>query len=133
MELRNALNEFREKETIKKFGLSCLKNSGPGLIMPDAVLKRIVDCAHMRKIGNKDDLQIETRWSRVESFADNILALIKTHCDPSIASKAPKQVQHSADSTVPRPFKVVTCSRCHQQGHTSTFFHNVLIYISSHS
>jgi hypothetical protein len=59
MELRNALNEFREKETIKKFGLSRLKNSGPGLIMPDAVLKRIVDCAHMQKIGNKDDLQIK--------------------------------------------------------------------------
>ncbi|KIM75556.1 hypothetical protein PILCRDRAFT_13474 [Piloderma croceum F 1598] len=92
MELCNALNEFREKETIRKFGLSRLKNSGPGLIMPDAVLKRIVDCAHMQKIGNKDDLQIETRWSRVESFADNILALIKTHCDPSIASKAPKQL-----------------------------------------
>ncbi|KIM86617.1 hypothetical protein PILCRDRAFT_4530, partial [Piloderma croceum F 1598] len=91
MELRNALNEFREKETIRKFGLSRLKNSGPGLIMPDAVFKWIVNCAHMQKIGNKDDLQIETRWSRVESFADNILALIKTHCDPSIASKAPKQ------------------------------------------
>lgn len=122
MELCNALNEFREMETIKKFGLSRLKNSGPGLIMPDAVLKRIVDCAHMQKIGNKDDLQIETRWSRVESFADNILALIKTHCDPSIASKAPKQVQTPTDTMAPHPFKAVTCSRCHQQGHNSTFF-----------
>ena len=59
MELRNALNEFREKETIKKFGLSRLKNSGPGLIMPDAVLKRIVDCAHMQKIGNKDIFKLK--------------------------------------------------------------------------
>ena len=123
MKLHNALNEFREKQTIKKFGLSCLKNSGPGLIMPDAVLKRIVDCAHMLKIENKEDLQIKTRWSCAEAFADNILALIDTHCDPSVAPKAAKQVQGSADTATVTTFKVMTCSRCHQQGHNSKSFH----------
>lgn len=125
MELRNALNEFRENQTIKKFGLSRLKNSGPGLIMPDAVLQRIVDCAHMLKIRSKEDLQIETRWSRTELFADDILALIDVHRDPSAAPKPPiqqMQPEASADSSTPAPFRVVTCSRCHMQGHNSTFF-----------
>ena len=56
MELHDALNEFQENQTIKKFGLSHLKHSGPGLIMPNAALQRIIDCAHMLKIRSKDDL-----------------------------------------------------------------------------
>ena len=125
MELRRALHDFREQQTIKKFGLSRLKNSGPGLIMSDAILKRIVDCAHMLKIRNKDDLQIETRWSCVEAFADDVLALIDAHRDPSIVPKASTPQIHgpASNSATLMPFKVVMCSRCHQQGHNSKFSH----------
>jgi cytochrome c553 len=122
MKLRDALNEFRKNQTIKKFGLSRLKNSGPGLIMPNAVLQCIVDCVHMLKIRSKDDLQIETRWSRTDVFVDAILALIEAHRDPTMAPKAPiQQIQASTDSTASS--KVVTCSCCHQQGHNSMFCH----------
>ena len=85
MGLRDALNDFREQETIKKFGKSQLKNSGPGLIMPNDILKRIVDCVHAQKITNKDDLQLETHWSCVDLFADTVLAIIDMCCRPSPA------------------------------------------------
>jgi hypothetical protein len=39
MNLRNALNNFCEEETIKKFGKLGLKNSGPGLIMRNNILQ----------------------------------------------------------------------------------------------
>src|ERR1700676_4116814 len=73
MSLHDALNEFCEQETIKKFGLSRLKNSGPGLIMPNEVLERIVDCAHEQKIMTKEHLQLKTHWSHVNTFVDAVL------------------------------------------------------------
>jgi hypothetical protein len=39
LNLRDALHRFRQQETIKKFGHSGLKNSGPGLTMPNEVLQ----------------------------------------------------------------------------------------------
>ena len=79
----------------------------------------------MLKICNKYNLQIETRWSRVEAFTDDILALIDTHCDPSIVPKASTPQIHgpASNSATLIPFKVVMCSCCHQQGHNSKFSH----------
>ena len=93
--------------------------------MSDAILKQIVDCAHMLKIHNKNDLQIETWWSHVEVFADDILALINAYCDPSIVSKASTPQIHgpASNSATLMPFKVIMCSHCHQQGHNNKFSH----------
>src|SRR5882762_8009475 len=84
MNLRNALNNFCEEETIKKFGKLGLKNSGPGLIMRNNILQRIVDCTHAQKIINKDHLQLETHWTHVDLFADAVLAIINICRHPSL-------------------------------------------------
>jgi hypothetical protein len=68
--LCDALNEFCEQETIKKFGLSWLKNSRPGLIMPNEVLKQIINCVDEQKITTKEHLQLETCWSHVDTLLD---------------------------------------------------------------
>jgi hypothetical protein len=111
MELRAALDNFRRQETIRKFGLSRLKNSGPGLIMPNAILKRIVDCAHAMKINSKEDLQLETQWSRANIYSEEILTLIKIHHAP------PEPVPASTSCT--EPAGRTKCSRCGQKGHNS--------------
>ena len=79
----------------------------------------------MLKICNKDDLQIETQWSRVEAFTDDVLALIDAHRDPSIVPKASTPQIHGpgSNSATLMPFKVVMCSHCHQLGHNSKFSH----------
>lgn len=50
--------------------------------MPNDTLDRIVDCAHHRKIQTPQDLKRETKWSKSEQFADDIIALIQKHAVP---------------------------------------------------
>ena len=68
MNLRNALHEFRKEKTIEKFGCACLRDTGPGIIMADDVLFRILDCAHFNVIETPEQLAKETRWSRVSDY-----------------------------------------------------------------
>ncbi|KZP14844.1 P-loop containing nucleoside triphosphate hydrolase protein [Athelia psychrophila] len=67
MELRKALHQFRKDETIKVFNLVTLKNIGPSIILSNALLDRIVDCAHVRKISTIDHLKHETQWNRADA------------------------------------------------------------------
>ena len=123
MGLRDALNDFREQETIKKFGKSQLKNSGPGLIMPNDILKRIVDCVHAQKITNKDDLQLETRWSHVDLFADTVLAIINMCCHPSPAPGVANYDSSALTATIKRVLKVgqSRCGACGEVRHNSAY------------
>lgn len=118
MELCEALDHFREQQTIEQFGLSRLKNTGPSVIMSNAVLKRIVDCAHAGKIKSKDDLQLETRWSRASTFADTILSLITTHCPAPSLAPLPVDLLAPALSNVV-PTRIHTCGACGEKGHNS--------------
>jgi hypothetical protein len=113
MELHAALDHFRKQETINKFSLSRLKNSGPGLIMPTVILKRIVDCVHAMKINPKEDLQLETRWSRANLYGDEILALIKVHC--------PIPMLGLVNISGTEPAGRTKCSRCGQKCHNSEY------------
>jgi len=123
MSLRDALNEFREQETIKKFGKSRLKNSGPGLIMPNDILKRIVDCVHAQKITGKDDLQLETRWSRVDLFTDAVLAIIDMCRRPSLTSSAANGNASTIMTSVKKAPKIgkSRCGACGELGHNSMY------------
>jgi ATP-dependent DNA helicase RecQ len=131
--LRDALNEFREQETVKKFGKSRLKNSGPGLIMPNDILKRIIDCVHAQKITNKEDLQHETRWSRIDQFADAVLAIIDTCRRPSSSSSLTPEAASSV-STATNTKKVPKigkshCGACGEVGHNSECQYSLFGYI----
>lgn len=82
MDLRDALHEFRKQATIKKFGRSTLKDLGPGAIMPNAILERIVDCSHSGKITGPESLGKETHWTGATEYGADVVALIKKHCPP---------------------------------------------------
>jgi len=129
MSLRDALNEFCEQETIKKFGLSRLKNSGPELIMPNKVLEWIIDCVHEQKIMTKEHLQLETHWSHVNTFADVVLAIINMcHCRPSVAgTSVPGAASGDSSTVTTNPKKAPTigksrCGACGELGHNSTYY-----------
>lgn len=54
--LRIALLDWRDEKTEKEFGRAHLHNLGGMLVMPNAILDHIVDCAHHFKIDTKEDL-----------------------------------------------------------------------------
>jgi hypothetical protein len=80
MDLATALHEFRRQKTIEKFGRASLRNHGPGAIMGNDILDRIVDCAHAGRISSKEELRKETRWAGVNDYGDEVLSLIQAHC-----------------------------------------------------
>jgi hypothetical protein len=123
MNLRDALNKFCEQETIKRFGKSRLKNSGPGLIMPNDILSRIVDCVHAQNITSKEDLHFETHWSRVDLLADAVLAIIDICRRPSIILVATNEGLPAMDANVKKVPKVgkSRCGACGEVGHNSVY------------
>ncbi|KAF8961254.1 hypothetical protein BDZ97DRAFT_1621327, partial [Flammula alnicola] len=64
IQLRNALEDWREAATEQHYGYSSLVDFGGTLVMPTDVLNQIVVCAHFGKITTKDDLAKETRWDK---------------------------------------------------------------------
>ncbi|CAK5275042.1 unnamed protein product [Mycena citricolor] len=78
-ELQDALHTFRKNKTMEVFGKASLRNHGPGSIMSDEVLKRIVDCAHFHKLRTPDDLARETQWQRTNDDGDLVLSLVALH------------------------------------------------------
>jgi hypothetical protein len=92
-EFQEALHDWRELEEKTKdvYGWACLKDYGPCLIMPNAILDRIVDCVHHRKIQTPQDLKRETGWTESERFWDDIVMLIQGHATPLLISERSSQ------------------------------------------
>ncbi|KAH7917314.1 P-loop containing nucleoside triphosphate hydrolase protein [Leucogyrophana mollusca] len=138
--LVDALEDWREAATTALYGTAHLYDLGPGLVMPDFVLDRIVQCAHFFKIQSAADLQKETRWSGAEKHGNEVVALILRVCPaPVILStpftSAPLQrlgpghsasVNPVAPTTLNRSTPVAGtvkrrnwCSACKQEGHNA--------------
>ncbi|KAJ7088148.1 hypothetical protein C8R44DRAFT_959124, partial [Mycena epipterygia] len=111
--------------TITKFGCAVLKNRGPGEVMPNEVLQRIVDCANFAKIGSTDQLVRETRWVGATEFGAAVVALIQEHrvipVTPALLTSTPLAVR-SNDSETPffRSIQARKCSKCHTAGHIAS-------------
>ena len=73
IQLRNALDEFRTTETEWKYGRANLINIGPSLVLPDAVLSRLIDCARVHKLSSTADIARETWWVGSEEYGEAIL------------------------------------------------------------
>ncbi|KIJ18399.1 hypothetical protein PAXINDRAFT_71362 [Paxillus involutus ATCC 200175] len=71
-----AAEDWREEKTKQMHGESHLTDLGPGLVMPNTVLDRIVACAHHCKIKTTDDLCKETHWSSTDCFGTEVVALV---------------------------------------------------------
>ena len=119
MELQNALHDFRKTRTLEHFGCAHLHNTGPGVIMADDVLQRIVDCTHFYLIKMTAQLAKETHWSGSEEFGDAILDLIKLHHPKPIAGPPLASV---TNGPLPAPIPLIKprrCKACKQEGHIS--------------
>ncbi|KIJ10665.1 hypothetical protein PAXINDRAFT_85694, partial [Paxillus involutus ATCC 200175] len=75
-----AAEDWREEKTKQMHRESHLTDLGPGLVMPDTVLDRIVACAHHCKIKTTDDLCKEIHWSSTDHFGTEVVALDTCGC-----------------------------------------------------
>jgi hypothetical protein len=109
---------------MEKFGRSVLKNARPGVIMPNAILDCIVDCAHYGKIQNINELTRETHWNYSNEYGEDILTLIYvSHPPPPSPVNNPPQSSMTAPS-LNQELKVVkqrVGSRCQSIGHIGEF------------
>ncbi|KAF8150233.1 P-loop containing nucleoside triphosphate hydrolase protein [Crassisporium funariophilum] len=132
LSLRNALHTFRRNTTITKFGRATLMDMGPGVIMSDAVLRRIVDCTHDHKIDSLASLSKETRWLNAQAYSDEVIMLINKHCPkpapPPLLVSTPLQsmqlpasaalpLENSASSTTQKTRK---CGKCGSTSHIAS-------------
>ncbi|KII90675.1 hypothetical protein PLICRDRAFT_697180 [Plicaturopsis crispa FD-325 SS-3] len=142
MALRDDLNEFREEQTITRFGRAHFRNLGPGEIMSDEVLKDIVDFAHHQKIATKEELEKETKWQRVEEYGSKVLQLIARHCTVpppppphstsassshtplqprrAVTNNGPPMDHTGAELTPAKAKRVHSCKACGASGHIAS-------------
>ncbi len=120
MDLKHALHQWRVSKVIEEYGQGGLSSFGPGIVMPNETLSRVIACVHNSKIKDIQDLQRETKWCGVEDYGQEILDIIK-QLRPST----------SALTTTPLPMpdltkagskskRVSRCGACGQEGHNRT-------------
>lgn len=78
-QLREALCNWRAKKTAIEFSMSHLADIGPSLVLPNAILDRIVICAQVHKISTVEQLRKETRWTESVRYSEEILGIIQLY------------------------------------------------------
>lgn len=76
MALSQALNAWRQKATVDRYGLAVFRDVGSALVLNDRLLERLVDCAHHGKIRTMEDLRREVEWSLVEELGPEVVRII---------------------------------------------------------
>ncbi|KAF7348212.1 p-loop containing nucleoside triphosphate hydrolase protein [Mycena sanguinolenta] len=126
MNLRDALHAFRRAATITKYSRVVLKDSGPGVVMSNEILERIVDCAHHFKIQSVEQLTRETRWAFASEFGMAVVDLIKEHRPwpeppPAPETSTPLAPRNNNDETpTGRSIQVRKCSKCQASDHIAS-------------
>ncbi|KAI0694634.1 hypothetical protein BC835DRAFT_1306252 [Cytidiella melzeri] len=125
MELKESLHQWRTAKTIEKYGHGGLADFGPGVVIPDAMLARIVDCAHHGKIESTEDLVRETKWAGVEVYGDEVLQLIRQVHPPArppafttVELRDSRTSDSTPEVTALAPKAQRKCGACRQTGHT---------------
>ena len=80
-DLRTALDQYRLARAKADFGPAAACHFRPGLVLPDVILSRLVDCARARKIGSVADIRRETKWPAplVAKYGEEVLNIIKQY------------------------------------------------------
>lgn len=143
MDLRDALDAFREAKTIAIFGLANLRDLGPSLIMSNDVLERIIDCSRARKISSREELVKETRWHRAAEDGEEILTIVRSH-QPQIAPlpsilliSSPLRPRPEVINDVLPPSALLPpkkrnkCKQCKAEGHIGKFSPSCCLYLPS--
>ncbi|KAI0037860.1 hypothetical protein FA95DRAFT_1354181 [Auriscalpium vulgare] len=116
MALRKALHAFRRARTVALFDAAILRSYGPGIIMPNAILERIVDAAHVHQIMDVDDLIEVTHWDRAADRGADIIEIINTHVPlPPATPSEPLQAGYAIEAVAPNAADSTERPRQHQQ------------------
>jgi hypothetical protein len=138
--LKVALLHWRFEQATIKFGPVIVRTYGSKLFISDDMLDRLVLCAQNQKVQDVAQIIKETSWKadRAHEFGASLISLLLAHfplpviplppaIQPAFASG---NLTASASSNIvgpllPRPQRktatVRTCSKCHQEGHISTY------------
>lgn len=82
-ELRDALNHWRFQKVTEEYGSAYASDLGGSLVMPNAIMDRIVDCAHYGLIKSTDEMMWETHWIYSKSWGVEVLEILRTHAPPA--------------------------------------------------
>lgn len=124
MSLKDELCSWRREAAIAKFGAGNVRMLGPGLIMANSVVERIVNAAHYLKINDIDDLRKESQWEGSAEHAAEVVELICKLRPSTALVTTPLQLRQANSSTsgIPLVKKMIHCSQCGQVGHNGMSF-----------
>ena len=80
--LSQALNAWRQRVTVEKYGEAILRDVGSSLVLPNELLERLVDCSHYGKITNMEQLGKEVDWILADEYGPEVVRLIMDVCPP---------------------------------------------------
>ena len=137
--LKAALIQWRHETALQRLGPAVVRSYGAKVFISDQIIERLVVCAHAFKLAGVDSIVRETGWRKdqAEEHGATILEVIYAHIPlpvpPPIAptgsaNSAPHtaQVKHDAGPTTCKR-RLATCSKCHQEGHISTYYLSLLV------
>jgi hypothetical protein len=121
------LDDFQFQTTERKYGHGALDMMGSGLVMSDEVLKRIVLCAHYRKIESVEELIRETRWIGAREYFNDIRGLVEIHSPPPknapLTTRVPLDIRRQGGASggltaaEPKRRSPNHCGKCKELGH----------------
>ena len=74
-----SLEAWRKQKTEQVFGSAYLHDYGGSLILPRALLDKIVDRAYAGKLSSLKDLARETQWRRAGEYGSEVLRIVRQH------------------------------------------------------
>lgn len=137
-ELRQALLQWRNEETVKLHGSTVLHAYGGSVILPIETMKRIIHCAHAGIISTPEEFRREVmapaEW--IDMYVGSILPIVQEVYPPPSAASLSPPASSTAQTRPPAPHagttaentgsapqlnkrKAATCGKCGQVGHIS--------------
>ena len=119
------LHNWRKQKAISVYGWAHFNDFGAAIIMPNAILDRIIDSAHHHKIQTVQDLKRETAggWTDAEKFGDEVVGIVRAHAPTPFAASPLRPltaaVTHPIGGSSTRKNK---CSACNHEGHNGNVF-----------
>ncbi|CDO76692.1 hypothetical protein BN946_scf184975.g1 [Trametes cinnabarina] len=130
IKLRDGLHALRRENTVRLFGLSHLDELGPGAVMSDEILKRIIDCARVYKLRDIEALYRETKWHRAHELGEAVLRLVHevypapvplAPVDAALSGREMLDAHQQSSSSKSGPSRIQRrCSACGAFGHIKT-------------
>lgn len=135
-DLRADLIRWRRETALQNLGPAIVRTYGAKVFISDQIVERLVVCAHARKLAGVDDVVRETGWRRdqAEKHSVALFKVIHTHTPPPMPpppvpstggadddSRTTQVGPNAGPTTLARPRRRAKCSKCHQEGHISTY------------